>query len=220
MDKRAVEIITELRGIVVQQQEQGDFVLDRLAELENLLNDGATEPTVTQYSQNDPCWAHLVYSGRYTFERAGCYVVAVAMVASLAGYDWTPPEVAGAMRDAGCFVGGELLHPERIPDALPGLVWPFGAYYNRPGKVMSDDKLDLIRLFIDKYGAMILKLDYHPGGPFQTHFVLAVSHTPDDFEIVDPIDGQRVSMFGRYGMDGWAIGNVVIGYRAVRVEGD
>lgn len=215
---RITQLFQEMQDSTRAASSALDDLQAHLAELERLLDNG--RPQVTQYSQNDPRWANQVYAGGYTFGQAGCYVVAVAMVASLAGYISTPPAIASLMRNAGCFNGAMLSYPQKIPVALPALEWPTGAYYNRPGNEMPHDELDLIRLFIDQYGAMILKVDYKPENYlFNMHFVLAVDYSPDDFVIVDPLDGARRSLLAVYGASrGWGQKQSIFGYRALRVK--
>ena len=57
-------------------------------------------PSLMLYSQRDPRWRNEVYAGGLTFAAAGCYVTCVAMIASLAGYDDDPLEVARKLREA------------------------------------------------------------------------------------------------------------------------
>jgi len=71
---------------------------------------------VTAYSQNDERWALQYYAGGVTFGKAGCLVVAVSMIASLAYAEpMLPPVVARSLRLAGAFEGALLSHPARIP---------------------------------------------------------------------------------------------------------
>ncbi len=188
--------------------------------LDELESDAPTVAQITPYSQNDPRWGHKVYASDYTFARAGCYVTAVAMIASLAYYTDDPPAVAAKLRAADCFNGAMLSYPAKIPDAFQRLEWSWGAYYNRPGKLMQPPRMDKIRAHLDEYGALILKVDYKPDNYlYNMHFVVAVAHAPGDFEIIDPLDGVRVSLLERYGVTrGWTAAQAVFGYRALRVR--
>jgi hypothetical protein len=172
-------------------------------------------PTMKLWSQRDARWRDTVYASGATFGRNGCYVICVAMIASLAGYTDEPPEVARKLREANCFVGGDLRYLARVPTAYPklacdGLVnWHGG-------------DADLVRLRAElERGPVILEVDFHPGGvkpPGDAHFVVAESFTADglDLNIADPWDGSRVKLLARYALKSWDLGDAVWGMRLLR----
>lgn len=173
------------------------------------------------YSQNDPRWAQQRYAAELTFAQAGCYVCCVAMLNTLTGATDTPPQVAALMCKAGCFDGEMLSKPHLIPNALPNLEWPTGAYWNRTKSALSDSEWDMVKSKILVDQAIILKVDYKPAnGVFNMHFVLAVDLSgDDDLIILDPIDGKRVSLIERYGAArGWSVKQAIFGYRGLRVK--
>lgn len=174
-------------------------------------------PTMTLYSQRDTRWRDMVYAGGCTIGTNGCYVVCVAMIASLAGYTDEPPEVARKLREANCFTGGNLSYLARVPKAYPRLVCGgLVDWRNKPA--------DLVRLRAElEHGSVILEVDFHPGGtkpPADAHFVIAESFTEDgtDLNIADPWDGTRVKMLARYALKSWDLGDAVWGMRLLRVD--
>ena len=175
----------------------------------------APPPAMVLYSQRNPLWRDLVYSGGSRFGTAGCYVVCVAMIASLAGYTDEPPEVARKLREAQAFSLGNLSYPARIPTAYPRLAWA-GSVDWRNGPA------DLARLRAElERGPVILEVDCHPGGtppPADAHFCIAEGFTGDgaDLNIVDPWDGTRAKMLQRYALKTWDLRHAVWGMRLLR----
>jgi len=173
-------------------------------------------PMMTLYSMRDARWRSTVYASGCTIGTNGCYVVSVAMIASLAGYTDEPPEVARKLREANCFVGGDLRYLARVPTAYPKLSCG-GLVDWRSGPA------DLVRLRQElEKGPTILEVDFHPGGtppPVDAHFCIAESFTADgaDLNIVDPWDGTRVKLLQRYALKSWDLGDAVWGMRLLRV---
>jgi hypothetical protein len=152
-------------------------------------------PELTLYSQHDLRWAERVYAGGTTFAEAGCYVTAVAMSLSLAGYEDDPPTVAENLFTAGCFVGNLLTSPERIPDAYPKM--EYAGTYRWHDSVADMD----IFLGALKMGPVIAEVDFRPTTKrFNQHFVLVESwdEEGEDVWIADPWDGTRVRLLERY----------------------
>lgn len=210
---------------------QGDLLMNTAQTLEKIaiaLGSG-TSPAIgtfeivfpIAYSQNDPRWKNQVYAGDTTFASAGCYVACVSMLATWGGSIDTPPQTAAKMREAKCFNGNMLSNPQNIPDAYPSLEWPDGAYWNRTGDKVPGGTMMAIKDKITQQGPLILKVDYKPENyKFNMHFVLATSLiNNDDLEIIDPLDGKRVSLLSRYGKAcGWTIEQAIFGYRGLRVR--
>jgi hypothetical protein len=173
---------------------------------------------MTLYSQRDPRWAKIEFAGGMTFAQAGCYTTCYAMLTSLAGYSDTPPEVATKLRDAGCYEGADLLHPERGMEPYPALSW-FGR--DDWPKPLTADELAYLAAEIAK-GPTILEVDFVPStSKIDTHFVVAERISSDglDVEIADPWDGQRKSLLraSSYGRSGWTLAQAVWGLRKLRV---
>lgn len=180
------------------------------------LEDTPAPREIVFYSQREPAWRDVVYAGNLTFGQAGCYVTCVAMIASLAGYDHTPPQVAQNLRAAGCFDGALLTYPEWIPTVYTRLRWD-GAldWRKRPA--------DLLQLRSElEAGPVIVEVEFRPGGttpPQDQHFVVAEMFTADgrDLVIADPWDGARTRLMQRYAMAGWGLARSVYGARLLRV---
>jgi len=166
---------------------------------------------VTLYSQCDPRWRNLVYAGGTTFCKAGCYVVSVAMMLSLAGYDDTPPNVAAKLRAANCFSGNLLTRPDRIPNAYPRTSY-HGTYQ------WHDRAADMSRIRSSlKTGPVIIEVDFRPGLKFNQHFVVAKRITTEgDIIIADPQDGTRTKLMERYAQGHWDLARAIHGLRLLR----
>lgn len=168
------------------------------------------------YSQRDPRWRNTAYAGGRTFGQVGCYVVCVAMVASLAAYDDEPPDVAAKLRDVGAFSGALLSRPDRIPHAYPRLVWDGSLNWRQSGANLARLRRELAA------GPAIIEVEFRPGGarpPQDQHFVVAEHFTDDwrDLVVVDPWDGTRTRLLRRYALDNWDLGRAVYGMRLLRV---
>jgi len=213
--------LTELAATTVVFEPGVDFLIltPRLrAEMKVLA------PGLTLYSQRDPRWRNLVYAGGMTFGKAGCYVTAVAMILSLAGYTDDPPTVAAKLREAGCFSGALLGRPDRIPDAYPRM------RYDGPVDVSHDGPLrwhhgaaDMKRFKAElAKGPCIFEADFIPiTAKFNQHFCVAERFTPDgkDLIIADPWDGTRTRLLERYAQDHWDLSRALYGMRLLRIKG-
>lgn len=187
----------------------------------------ANRPPLTLYSQNDPRWKDDPFAGGVPFGGpggAGCYTVAVAMINSLTGSLDEPPIVARALREAGCFEGAYLTHPERIPDACPGLC------YDGPFDVSKDGPLrwhrtaaDMDRVYeeLSQGSPIIMEVDFAPGGEFNQHFIVCESWNEEtgDLQIADPWDGTRKELLAAYSpvFGGWDLKRAIYGLRLLRV---
>lgn len=175
---------------------------------------------VIAMSQNDPRWKHQVYAGNTTFGTAGCLVVSIAMIASLAYPERIePPEVAARMRAAGCFNGAFLSHPSRIPQAFERLEWGGVVHWrNKPADISA------LSAELARFGAAICEVKWYPSGPSpeqnNQHFVVVTGLAGGDAEIVDPWDGERKALSStRYRLAGWDAARTLYGIRLVRPVG-
>ncbi|MBN1815373.1 MAG: hypothetical protein JXA14_26310 [Anaerolineae bacterium] len=172
-------------------------------------------PPMALYSQNDPRWKNLVYAGGSTFGQAGCYVVAVAMIASLAGSVEDPPRVAEELVRAGCFEGNLLTKPENIPLAYPGLRYDGSYRWHTEAADMSVVWEELAR------SPIIVEVDFKPGGGFNQHFVVAEAWNEETagIQIADPWDGRRKELPAAYSpvYGGWSLERAIYGLRLLRV---
>lgn len=175
-----------------------------------------TTPALTLYSQRDPRWRDEIYAGGLTFGAAGCYVTCVAMMASLAGYDDEPPEVARKLREAGIFSGALLARPDKIPGIYPRLCYDGTLRWH---KVPAD--MEQLERELEK-GPTIIEVDFKPPtSKFDQHFVIAEQLTSgdEDLVIVDPWDGTRTQLLQRYAQDHWNLGRALYGMRLLGLTG-
>jgi len=174
-------------------------------------------PTLTLYSQRDPRWRNEIFAGDCKFGRAGCYVVCVAMIASLAGFSDDPLQVAQKLQSVGAFIGCDLTYPERIPRCYPRLQWHGRIdWRNAPADIGFLKKV-LAR------GPTIIEVDFNPGGALNQHFVVGLELTSDerDLIIADPWDGTRTRLMERYARKHWDLARAIYGIRqlqALRTE--
>ena len=171
-----------------------------------------TMPALTLYSQRDPRWRDEIYAGGLTFGAAGCYVTAVAMILSLAGYEDDPPAVAAKLREAGCFAGALLTRPDRIPQAYPLMRYDGAALWHKVAADLEEFGIELNK------GPVIIEVDYQPGGPFNQHFVVAERFTVDgkDLVICDPWSGTQTQLLQQYAQDHWDLSRALYGMRLLR----
>jgi len=201
-----IEAYLKARGVA-------EVVMAEFGEFETPVAPG----TVPAYSQNDPRWKNLVYSGDATFGSSGCLVTCVAMLAGV-----EPPETAQQLVAAGAFSGAYLSNPQRIPEALPQLQYA-GVRHWRETEQLAD--LNLLRQEIIAYGATVCEVRWNPsaGGPLpgNQHFVVVESIAVDDATIVDPWDGERKSLRGsRYCLADETAAQALTGVRLIRRGGE
>ena len=177
----------------------------------------AAEPLqMTRYSMRDPRWRNVVYAGGKTFGQTGCYAVGVTMLASLAGYELTPPEVAAVLRSVGAFSGANLSYPERVTAGLPNLMW-----IGRKDWLRAPADLGYLRAQLE-IGPFLVQTEFVPGGtqpPDDQHFVVAERFTDDgdDLVITDPWDGVQTRLLERYALGHWDLARAIYGARVFQV---
>jgi hypothetical protein len=179
------------------------------------------KPVMVAYSQNDPRWKDKVYAGGWTFGRGGCYTIGVADIASLAGYTDEPPEVAAKLREVGAYVGAELLHPERIPQAYPRLRWD-GAY-DWHDLILGDEQMAIVQDELN-VGPTIMEVDFVPTTRERNqHFVIAEMFTMHednetaDLLITDTWNGAACRLLETYALGHWDLKRAIYGLRLLRV---
>lgn len=181
------------------------------------------------YSQRDPVWRDKVYAGGVTFGTAGCYIVAVADVLSLAGYTDEPPEVARKLREAGCFDSPEypsyLTRPDRIPDAYPLMQYDGPVDVSKDGPLRwHDGPADMERVWAElRKGPIIAEIDFITATPkFNQHFIVLTEwdEAINDIKIADPWTGTRGYLLKRYGGPGWTFKRAIYGLRLLRMKND
>lgn len=172
-------------------------------------------PFLALYSQRDPRWRNEVYAGGLTFGQAGCYVTCVAMIASLAGYDDEPPEVARKLREAGIFSGALLARPDKIPEIYPRLRYGGTLRWRKIPADMGRFAKELAK------GPTIIEVDFKPPtSKFDQHFVIAERFTADgkDLIICDPWSGCRTKLLEQYAQHHWDLARALYGMRLLCIE--
>lgn len=169
-----------------------------------------------RFCQRDPRWRDFVFAGGKTIGQKGCYLCCAAMIASLAGYPDSPPDLALGFERAGVFSGADLQYPERI-----SLVYELLRYDGAIDWRSAPADLDRLQEELER-GPVILEVEFIAGGerpPQDQHFVLAISFTKNaqDVIIVDPWDGWERSLLDRYAMEGWDLARAIYGMRLLRV---
>lgn len=171
-------------------------------------------PPPQAYSQHDPRWAKLPL-GRsvYTVTTAGCAVTSVAMLATVIDPDLNPGELVAWLNTHAGFTSGGLLHWSQAAKFAPGMEFiNYHIWRNVPADV------EALRTMLS-YGPQIIQVDYHPGGPLNTHFVLATAFTAagDDITIIDPWTAKRSTLLLRYSQAGWDLARAVYAVAEYRV---
>jgi hypothetical protein len=173
--------------------------------------------TLIAYSQNDTRWKNQIYAGSTTFGAAGCLVVSVAMMVSLAYPERIePPEVAARLRAVGAFGGAMLAHPARISQAFERLEWGGVIHWrNKPADISA------LGRELDRHGATICEVKWNPNGPSpeqaNQHFIIVEGLVGNDALIVDPWDGKsKLLSTTRYRLSGWDAARTLYGIRLVR----
>lgn len=180
-------------------------------------------PSLTLYSQRDPRWKDLIYAGDKRHGTDGCYVSAVAMILSLAGYADSPVVVAEKLRNVGAFSGAFLSKPEKIPDAYPLMRYDGPFDVSRDGPLRwHDGSCDLPRFMQElESGPLIMEVDFkHQTQEFNQHFVVAVRALDEgrDILIADPWDGTETRLMQRYAGADWDLKRTIYGVRLLRVK--
>jgi hypothetical protein len=172
--------------------------------------------TMTAYSQRDPRWKDIVYAGGKTLGGAGCYVTCVAMIASLAGYEDTPPQVAEKLRSVNAFKGAELSYPQRIPEAYPKLRWD--GLHDWHKRKLTDVEMAIVQDELN-VGPVIMEVDFIPTTKDRDqHFVVAEMFTvAGDLAVTDAWNGAAVRLLETYALDHWDLKRAIYGLRKLRV---
>lgn len=182
--------------------------------------DECTTPEVVLLAQRNPAWKDYEYAPGFTIGAKGCLITCCTMIIAAAGYDVTPVDVAKELARVGCFVGGDLIHPELIPEAYPKMRWVQRIDW-RNRKLTPYDLASLEGLL--EGGPVILEVEGKPGGaqpPTDQHFVIALRFIAgnSDLEIVDPWDGTYTHLLERYALAHWDLARAIYGARVLRVS--
>jgi hypothetical protein len=156
------------------------------------------QPTV--FSQRDPRWADVRLGHSYTtLGGYGCLVCAVASALVDFGLDTDPARLNRWLARNGGFTGGNLF----VFGAVEGLGMALERLVDcarRPAPVGE------LAEALEDGAAVVAKVDFHPGGGVNEHWVRVLRFTADDALIVDPWlpPGAGLTwLMPRYAPPGW-----------------
>ena len=166
---------------------------------------------IVPYSQKDARWSdEKLGFGPRTIGQWGCLLTCMSMLLSRFGENYTPAELNERLKelpeDQG-FTGDTVLFAA-LPRAFPHIVQDgniapsleTGAHYITSA---VDNLLDTIDRYLALGGGVILQVDtqattsYDPAA--EQHWVLAVARNGMDYEVIDPLNGCRISLVAQYG---------------------
>lgn len=166
--------------------------------------------SVTPYSQNDPRWRHqLVGRGNQTFQQFGCLVVCYAMMLTGFGESIDPLALNNRFLQLPLnqgFSGSDVFFV--APAAAYDHVRFLGNFKPRPetGATFAQFRADLISLIdqaLARREAVIAQVDTNPTDAYnmavEQHWVYVLARQGNDYLVIDPIDGQAVSLLSKYG---------------------
>lgn len=150
------------------------------------------------FSQRDPKWAsqRLGTADGYTLGGYGCYVTAMAMVATHFGKDINPAQLDDVFTEGNMYVQGGMAVDGMLSRVYPDIAYG-GAYHC---ETVPCDLEQLNRAF--KYSTeAIIEVDFNhnPADGVQTHFVRFNSWDGTTLLVDDPWYGDRVNFADRYG---------------------
>lgn len=141
---------------------------------------GALAGEVPYFSQNDPKWKdeQLGYCPGYTIGSGGCAITCAAMVYNYYSSNYTDPsKLNQCLKEKGGYAEGcNIIWGNNCrPFSLP---WSFVTTTNALGKKL------------EKYPVIVWDTC-----KYQTHFLVAIEKSGNDFLVIDPIDGQSKLFF-------------------------
>lgn len=157
---------------------------------------------VQPLSQQDPRWKNILLGNdkTSTIGTFGCLVTCLTMVGNAYGANETPASLNDKMKSAGGFQGGLV-----IPAVLPAVVSQ--VHFNRfqlcenPPAPLSD-----IEATLASGGQVIVEVDYSPAAGLQSHWVILLGKSGNDYVIQDPwpfpVDANQVLLTQRFGFAG------------------
>ena len=183
---------------------------------------------ITLYSQRHWYWMdEPMADGTYTIGEAGCALTASAMVCSQIEPSLTPMELNHRLKDVDGYSGANLVW-EKVVDCVLSKVPGAYVYYSGPTNRWKDGVLiwrdglaNMERVEVElSQGPCIMEIDFVPGGPLNSHFVLATGFNRErtDIYIYDPWDGVRTLLLQRYARKDWILARAIYGLRLLRAS--
>jgi len=157
--------------------------------------------SVVAYAQQDSRWKNERMGGvAQTVGGYGCAMICALMVYTQIDNQLKPHDFNAMLSANGGYnlIYGNEAHLawERLPQIYPRFKWEGRKDWSR---LLDSSELGNIFAMIDE-APLVLWVDFKPlVGGMQSHFVLAVGHTADDIDIIDPWEGVRAHLMERYG---------------------
>jgi hypothetical protein len=155
-------------------------------------------PEIVNHSQRDERWADdRLGTSALILGKAGCVVTAFASLASPYDPDLTPGEVNRQMTASGGFVDGALFVWAKGAELVDELEFVQYHTWRDPGQVAD---MGTVRRVLAN-GPAIMQVDFYPGDPLDSHFVLGLQIVDDgsDILVMDPWTGTRRKLLQAYG---------------------
>ena len=165
--------------------------------------------SIKPFSQNDPRWKDTQLGfGPKTIGQFGCLMTCYAMMLTGYGEDIDPArfnQAALGLSENG-FVGSNIFF------VTPALLYDHVIYFgnHKPREETGADfaahdprLIERIDQMLASNQGVIIQVDSQPANAYnptvEQHWVLVAQRRGGDYIVIDPLDGQRVSLLSRYG---------------------
>ena len=157
---------------------------------------------VQPLSQKDPKWKNNLIGTdqNSTIGSFGCLLTDLTMVVNAFGASETPTTLNDKMRNAGGYQGS-LIIPAVLPVVTPQVQFNrFQPCENSPAPIADIDTA------LAAGNPVIVEVDYSPAAGLQSHWVILLGKSGNDYVIQDPwpfpVDSGQVLLTGRFGFAG------------------
>ncbi len=157
---------------------------------------------VQPLSQQDPRWKNNLLGNdkTSTIGTFGCLLTCLTMVSDAYGANETPASLNDKMKSAGGYQGA-LIIPAVLPAVLPQVHFNrFQSCENTPAPLTDIDAT------LSNGGQVIVEVDYSPAAGLQSHWVILLGKSGNDYVIQDPwpypVDAGQVLLTRRFGFAG------------------
>jgi hypothetical protein len=164
----------------------------------------------TPYSQNDPQWRDRTLGrGSRTFSQFGCLLTCYTMMLTSFGETVTPWDVNGRflqLPGSQGFNGSDVFFI--APQAGYNHVTFIGNFkpFQQTGATFATFDANLLgridQGLVNAQG-VVVQVDMDPGDPYEMgteqHWVYVIARQGTDYLVLDPANGQAISLMGRYG---------------------
>lgn len=193
------------------QDETGQF-FGGILSIEAFVVPPAAQPQpINPFSQKDARWSgEKLGFGQRTIGEWGCLLTCMSMALSQFGEAYTPEMLNERLKQLPVgqgFVGDSVLFAA-LPNAFPHIELGdnLAPSLNTGARFVTRVEEDLtgpIDAHLAAGGAVILQVDTHATTAYnpdaEQHWVLAVARNGVDYEILDPLNGNRISLVAQYG---------------------